>query len=276
MSRLEDLIGRESDLGQVCGTLRQFALSLRVPVVGACQVSCSDEAEWECVEAFQRLFARTALPPLKSNHRAAFRTVNMGARYESGAAHLAEEHFALAGQESDSKLIVVKINAHVAVRQGSEGPEYGWLLRYGADSTCCGALAAALAGGDGPAVRELAEAFAVGQHDRLAVLRDPDVVPPALRALLAAVTSARLQAERAADDIGSRPPLSPTVFLVLPCVTINRRDLDTELVVGQYGIDWSGAEPQLKYHGLGHDPARYRPRYEMGRLLIEDDGWSVT
>ncbi len=44
------------------------------------------------------------------------------------------------------------------------------------------------------------------------------------------------------------------MFLVLPCVTINRPGPDTELLVGQYGVDWTEDSPQIKYCGLGDDP----------------------
>ena len=61
------------------------------------------------------------------------------------------------------------------------------------------------------------------------------------------------------------------MFLVLPCVTINRTDgPDTELVVGQYAIDHTGDAPQIRYQGLGGDPARYRVGHEQGRLIVDE------
>ena len=51
------------------------------------------------------------------------------------------------------------------------------------------------------------------------------------------------------------------MFLVLPCVTINRPGPDTELLVGQYGIDWTQDSAEIKYSGLGDNPAAYRVRY---------------
>ena len=273
MSQLHDLIGKETEMSQVGGALRQFAQSLRAPVVGACQVTCSDEAEWECAEAFQRLCAAGLLPALKYDRRAPFRSVNLGGRYEWGAAGVAEQHFALPQTQRAFKLLVVKINSHAGVRQGPQGPEYGWLRRYNSESACCGALAALLAGDPLPAAAELSETFAAGDRDRLPVLRDSQIVPPAHRALLAAMVNARLQAECAVSDICAGRPNTPTVFLVLPCVTINRPGPDTELVVGQGGVDWTGQQPAVRYHGLGDDPAAYRLRHDRNRVQVEDDRW---
>ena len=170
MGRLEDLIGTETDLARLSGTVQEVARTLGASVVGAYHVTCSDEAEWECVESFQQSFAEMALPALKPGRRAALHTINLGARYEPGAIHLAGEHFATEESSAEPKLMVAKINAHVGVRQGSEGPEYGWLDRYHLLSPCCGALGALLGGSDLPAVRELADTFASDGTDRLAVV----------------------------------------------------------------------------------------------------------
>jgi hypothetical protein len=158
----------------------------------------------------------------------------------------------------------------VGVFQTEAGPEYGWLKRYGARSTCCGALAALLAGSDLPAVRELAETFASEGKDRLALINDPTVVPQEHRALVAAITNAALQARRAAGDIERRRPQTPTRFLVLPCVTLNRPGPDTELLVGRYEIDWTSQAPATSHEGLGDDPAGYRIAHQHGRLSIQE------
>ena len=70
------------------------------------------------------------------------------------------------------------------------------------------------------------------------MLRDSSVVDPKLRGLYAAVTSARLQARRAIVDIQDYRPRPPTVFAVFPCVTIDRKQRDTEFVVGMYWADF--------------------------------------
>jgi hypothetical protein len=274
MTRLQDLTGTESELSQVSNALRQFAQELGAPVVGGCHVTCSDEAESECEEAFQRWFGREVLPELKPDSRAPLRSINLGGRYEPGAIRVAEEHYATLKSREAFKLLVVKINAHTAVCRSAEGPEYGWLERYGCRSACCGALAKLFEGGSLPAVEELRKTFASDGKNRLAVLEDSRRVVPRHRALLTAVSSAALQARRAVLDIQHYQPQTPTVFLVLACVTVNRvSEPDTELVVGQYGIDRTGQEPAIKHRGLGDDPAAYRVRHEQGRVMIEDDHW---
>jgi hypothetical protein len=271
--KLHDLIGKECKLESASGALREFVAELGPAVVGGHLVTCSDETERECAEAFHRWFAGRMLPNLKSAQRATFRTVNLGGRYERGAVYIAEEHFAAPAAPGATSVLVVKINSHVAVRDGPAGPAYGRLARYGCESACCGALAAMMEGSELPAARELAKAFASDGHDRVAVLRDCRRVPAEQRALLAAVVNARLQARRAVADIQQRPPRAPALFLVVPCVTINRPGPDTELVVGQYGIDWTGGTPETKYRGLGDDPAAYRVRHQQRGVILEDDLW---
>jgi hypothetical protein len=271
MGRLEDLIGAETDLARLSGVIQEHARTWGVAVVGAYHVTCSDEAEWECVESFQQCFAASLLPALKLGRRAVFRSINLGARYETGAIHVAEQHFAAGESSAGWKLMVAKINAHVGVRETQGGPEYGRLDRYHRSSACCGALAALMAGVDLPAVWELADAFASGGKDRLAVILDTSILPERHRALVAAITSAALQARRATDDIESRAPATPTRFLVLPCVTINRPRPDTEILVGRYEIDWTAQAPQTHYEGLGDDPASYRIEHRQGRLSVTPD-----
>jgi hypothetical protein len=81
MEHLQNLVGKENGLAHVADAIRQFAESLHAPVVGAYHLTCSDETEWECATAFQQGFAGPLLPPLKGDHRAAFRTANLGAQY---------------------------------------------------------------------------------------------------------------------------------------------------------------------------------------------------
>jgi hypothetical protein len=269
MTSLYPLVGVESTLDRVAGTVRQFAKELGAPVVGAFQICCSDETERETAEAFDRHFVRELLPPLKGERRAAFLSVNLGARYEWGALRIAEDHFATEASRGALKLLVVKLNAHVAVRSTPEGPAYGTLMRYGQPSSCCGALAGMLERVQLPAIRELRELFAHDESQRLEILGDPARVEPRYRALFAAITGAWLQAGRVVLDAREFRPASPTMFVVLPCVTINRTDdVDTELLVGQYGIDRTGDDTAVKYHGLGGDPARYRVRHEQGRVIV--------
>ena len=273
MDEIRDLIGKEHGLEQAAWALKRFARDLGVPVVGAYHVTCSDEVEWECTSAFQQLFAQELLPSLKPGNQAAFRSINLGARYEWGAIRVAEEHFATADSQTAFKLMVVKINAHVGVRETPEGPEYGSYDRYGRQSDCCGALQGLLHGSALPAIEELRGTFRAGGVDRLAMLLDPRDTPPRYQAVIAATVNARLQAERAALDIREYDPETPTVFLVLPCVTFNRPGLDTELVIGQYGIDWTGETVERKYSGLGDNPSHYQIDVQGDRIHITDENW---
>jgi hypothetical protein len=256
--------------------LRELVEGLDAPAVGAQHVTCSDETEWECIEAFEHWFSSRMLPPLKSASRRAFRSMNLGARYEPGSLRIAEEHFAVEQSAASFKVMALKLNSHAAVRPTPDGPEYGHIVRYGRESACCGALAALIEGSTLPAVGELAKTFSHDGHDRLAALRDPNAVPLKHRALAAAVVNAHLQARRAVADLQAHRPHSPTVFLVLPCVTINRPGPDTELLVGQFAVDWTESKPEVKYHGLGDDPAGYRIFHDHGQLRIEDARWPGT
>ena len=271
MDELRKLIGMEHGLAEVSGALRGAVQRLAPPVVGALEVTCSDEAQAECCAAFERQFVEHLLPDLKTGARAPFRTCNLGARYEDGAVRIAEHHFALLASVRSFKVMAVKINAHVAVSEGPAGLRFGPLRRYDADSVACGALNGLLKGDELPAIRELRKTFAAGDRDRVAMLLDARRVPPEYRLLLAAVASARLQAARAIEDMRRHKPHSPTLYLVLPCVTLNRTGPDAELIVGYGQVDWRHAEPQVQYEGLGDDPARYRVELSAGQLRVAEE-----
>jgi len=267
--KLQSLIGRENALEESSLMLRVFVEQLHPAIVGALLVTCSDETERSCEEAFQRCFVSPLLPPLKREERGAFHTCNLGARYEWGSIRIAEEHFTPPHPQG-VKMLVVKINSHVAIRRRADGPEFGWLQRYGVESACCGALAAMLEGSTLSAIRELAHLFAEGRN-RQHILSDMRQVPLEHRALVAAAVNARLQVERAVMDLMEHAPRSPAIFLLLPCVTFNRFDApDTELVVGLYAVDWTGKTPAVKYQGLGSDPASYHVRCEQQTILVGD------
>ena len=120
-------------------------------------------------------------------------------------------------------------------------------------------------------MHELQEAFGSESKDRLAMLRDADQVDPEHRALFAAVLNARLQARHAILDIQDYKAATPTVYLVVACVTFNRAGPDTELLCGYYVADCRTDEESPSYHGLGDDPSRYQLRTGSSRLRIEDD-----
>ncbi len=267
---LSKLVGREKALGEVAQSLHFMANRLHLSAVGALQVTCADEAEVECVNAFQRGFVQFTLPSLKFATQAPFRLANLGARYEWGAVPVAEGHFSAADTGGDGKLLVIKINAHVAV-DGSDGDlSFGTVRRYDARDSCCGAIDALLAGAKLPFAKDLRAALESEGKDRLAILRDPHRVVPKYRPLLAAVASARLQARRAVVDIQNHVPKTPTIYVVMPCVTLNRPGRDGEIVVGSYGIDHRKEQAIVNYQGLGDDPGEYEVSIAKDVLTVVD------
>ena len=115
LDRIIKLIGHETPLEEVARELCFIAQELHPPIVGALQLTCSDEAEQECIQAFQKGFVNHLLPSLKFAQQAPFRIANPGARYEWGCTSIAEAHFATTATKSSFKLMVAKVNAHVAV-----------------------------------------------------------------------------------------------------------------------------------------------------------------
>ena len=151
LAGLSGMVGKERSLNEVTQALHFFADGLRPGTVGAVHVTCADESEMECVEAFRKGFAHYLLPPLKSAHREPLRLANLGGQYEWGAARIAEEHYVA---PRGLKLIVVKINSHVGVQipttpsapGGIPEVRLGVLRRYDSESPCCAALNALLEG----------------------------------------------------------------------------------------------------------------------------------
>ena len=273
MDNLLHLIGREGSLHEVTRAIRNEAQSLHAPVVGALHVTCSDESERECLDAFQQGLVKDLLPSLKFARSSAFRVATLGARYEWGAARIAEEHFATEASVGHFKVMLIKVNAHVALETDGHALRFGQMHRYRRPSSYCGALHALLNGErDLPALQDLDEAFRSEGLDRLAVLNDPDRVDPSLRPLYAAVAGARLQARRVMLDIQDDVPTTPTVFLVHPCVTLNRTHEDTELLCGTYRADYRGPEPTYEYLGLGDDPGAYALDLDHGMIHVTDAG----
>jgi hypothetical protein len=167
------------------------------------------------------------------------------------------------------KCVVIKINGHVSVAQTPEGTGYGPMQRYGTESRACGALHALLVGADEPFARELRETFTADGNDRTATLLDERRVDPTYRYLIAALVGARLQAARALQDVRDHQELTPTVYLIVPCVTLNRPGPDTEIVCGFHIADYRAPDAAVEYNGLGDEPAGYRILLEGERLRIE-------
>ena len=270
MERLLDLIGRERDVDEVARTLYTVAFELRAPVVGAMQVTCADESERECIDAFQSNFVEDLLPSLKFGTRSRFRLANLGGRYERGAVAIAENHYSTGKAAGAFKLLVVKVNSHVCAESTEDGRRFGRMRRYDTESVYCGALHALMDGSELPFAKELGERFRSGGKDRLEILLDKTRVEPDHRSLFAAVANARLQVEGAVDDIRECSPQTPTFFLLLPCVTLNRKGKDTEIVCGVWQLDGRPNEPIDVYHGLGDDPSAYRLSIERGQILLDE------
>lgn len=270
MQIIHDLIGRELPSETVNRALRSYAQSARVDGVGAVHVTCSDESEREVAESFQHWFADSLLPELKFSSRAPLRTANLGGRYEWGAIRVAEKHFATPAARSGLKLMMVKINAHVGITQASGAVRYGVLKRYECDSACCSALNALLANTRHPAVDELTAAFNYDGLMRLNMLKDENTVAPELRILIAGILNARIQARSAIVDIQDYQPETPTIFVVLPCVTLNRQQRDTEITVGAYWADSRVGTENAQYLGLSDDPSKFQISLRHGSLVVSD------
>jgi hypothetical protein len=270
MCELRDLIGQETSLDAVSIALREYVEGVDAAEVGAHHVTCSDESEIECVEAFQREFVKPLLPDLGPEKKSAFTTSNLGARYEWGSAPIAEQHFATRQSSAGAKCVVIKINGHVAVSEGPGGPRYGPMKRYDTHSQACGALHALLDGADLPFAMDLREAFQSDDIDRIDILLDGSQVEAPYRYLFAAICSARLQAARAMRDVQAHLPKSPTVYVIAPCVTLNRSGPDGELLLGCYVADYRVDGAGMDYWGLCDDPGRYLVDYDDGRLIIAE------
>ena len=282
LERLTGLIGHERALEEVSQTLHLLANGLRADTVGAIHVTCADESELECVEAFQKGFAHYLLPPIKFAHRAPMRLANLGGQYERGTIRIAEQHYATSKSREGFKLLLVKINAHVGVLSADlSGPStgspvdgstrVGVLRRYEAESPCCGALDAVLSGSTQSFTEGLRELLSSEGLDREALLHDDSKVDPAFRLLVAALASSRLQARKTVLDIQDYSPSTPTYWLVVPCVTLNRPGRDTEIVCGHYIVDGRNQDRTPLYRGLGDDPSAYQINENVHGFVVKDE-----
>ncbi len=274
LDELRKLIGIETSLERVARGLRHMVRLLKPPLVGAMHITCADESEWECIDVFQRQFVEELLPPLKHAQRAPFRLCNLGARYEEGALPVAEHHYATPETREAFKVMVIKVNGHVAVTGVGEAAQFGTMQRYDAESKACGALHALMDGKELPALAELRAMFAEGGMDRLGALLDGQRVDPARRSLYVALVSAQLQARRVADAVADHPAHSPTVYLIASCMTFNRPGEDTELLCGVQVIDQRPSGDADVRIGLGDDPMKYRFAGAGRQVRVTDEQWA--
>jgi hypothetical protein len=268
MKKLVQMIGREIDVNGFAREIYAFTQRFGAPVVGALLVTCADESERECVDAFQQNFADYALPSLKFGERSVFRIANLGARYEDNAVHIAEEHYSAAVSPNGFKLMVIKFNSHVSAQKDHDGFHYGQMSRYGRESTYCGALHALLTGASLPFANELREVFAEDGKNHLEVLLDEERIQKKQRTFLAAVINCSLQAKRVVKDIQKRQPDTPTVFVVISSVTLNKKTNDTEIPCGIHQIDWRGETQLPTFEGLAGDPEAIKIFSEGGLIRL--------
>jgi hypothetical protein len=269
MKQLQEIVGVERSLEGVCQAIHMSVVERQPKVVGAMHITCADESEHECVSAFQRCFVKYMLPSLKFAQQAAFRIANLGGRYDWGAVRIADDHYADADRTATRRLLVVKVNAHVGVVDRTEGPTYGVMERYGEESKCCGALHALLGGDSRPFAQDLSELFVSEGPDRITALLHDDGIDKRYRLLYAAMVSARLQARKVILDIQDYDEPNAE-FLVVPCVTINRPEKDTEIVCGFYTATPEQGEKEPDYFGLGDDPTAFQHTLKNRRLVISD------
>ena len=78
MELLHNLVGRERSLREVAQVICFWAQRQNAAAVGALHVTCSDESERECAEAFQQGFVQYMLPSLKFARHSAFQLSNLG------------------------------------------------------------------------------------------------------------------------------------------------------------------------------------------------------
>lgn len=266
---LAKLIGYEDRFDAINNALRIYARDMHPPVIGAYQISCSDESEGEWTTSFHNEFVRSLLPELKFLNRSAFRTANLGARYELGALAIAEKHYAGAVPDGGFKLLLVKVHSHVAVVERDHELVFGDMVRYGQESAFCGALNALLNGKDTGFTRALHKTFSMGGVDRLGVLLDDSRVNPAHRPLYAAIVNTQLQAERILADIDTDECNGDTVYVVASSVTLNRQASDTELLCGVSVAD-RRRDCGVETVALGTDPSTYSLSSEGGRIRVSD------
>lgn len=255
MERFREVIGVATDLDDVSRKLRDAVRRLDAGAVGAHQINCSDESERECVEIFHRRFVRDLLPELSFWERSSFRSVNLGGRYEAGSIAIAEDHYAIEPSADSFKVLVVKLNSHVSVVEKDGELIWGQMDRYERESVYCGAMHALMEGADAPFVAELEQTFG---PERLANLRDPAKIARNQRELFAALVNANLQAARAVRDVLRVKSHTPTLYFIIPSVTLNRVGDDDEIVVGMHTIDERESGRPHEYVGLGSDPTRYQ------------------
>jgi len=269
LDRVAGDIGVETPQDRVAYDLKFAVRELRAPAVGVLHVTCSDEAERETVETFQRCFVQEMVPRLTIGGCSALRSANLGGRFEWSSLAVAEANFAQARGADDFKLMVVKINSHVGVSDSRTTKSFGMIDRYGTEAPACSALRGFIEGTreSHQFIASFQEQFASEGLDRRERLRELD---DSYRYLAAAVVSARLQARSAAMEAQEHRPVTPTVYVIIPCVTLHYRERNAEILCGIYFIDRRSDQDEGFYRGLGDDPLAYSIAEKHGLVQVSD------
>jgi hypothetical protein len=123
---------------------------------------------------------------------------------------------------------------------------------------------------------ELRSTFRLQGKDRLQILMNPNKTAPELRGLYAAVVSADLQAQQVMKDIHAHPASVPIFYLVIPCVTLNRSEPDTEILCGVYTADYRSTDIKEDYTGLSDDPENYSFNIHNQRINIQNKNSAIA
>ncbi len=254
MKELYRTIGREQPLDQFHRNLKRAAAEDHaIEAFGCCLVTCADERQGQTRSSFDREVATPLISDAANPRDQVFSISNLGARYETGALRLLDEHFTRLSP--GPRRLVVEIASHVG-RAGRAGDfEYGLVERFGRKSTCCGVLTTLLAPTAAATAGRhswLDEVDSTFGPERLAALREID---GPTRLVAAAVIHAALQAEAAVSDLLRSPlPASVDVLLVAG-VSINQRSADGFLPVAcQHLTVGEGAAPTVAGYSLGTTP----------------------
>jgi hypothetical protein len=263
MESIRRILGIEKEVDEVSRQLRYAVQEQNPGIVGALHVTCCEESEHESIESFHRQFAQHLLPSLRYGRQVPCHLATLGGHYEWGAARMTESRYP-PPPGAGFKAVLVKLNSHVR----HHGESASVLEQPGLDT--CHALRAFLDGQQAPFIDELKESFSLEGIDRFAALAK---VEARYRMLAAALAHVRLQARKAVLEVQDHKPAAPTLYFVVPGVTLNRSLRDTEIAAGLYVID-RRATPRDEYVGLGDDPSKYKFRVEGGALQVEDESLS--
>ena len=270
LRELEGLVGRQTALDQVHGTVRRAAQSVgRGIEYGMCLVSCADEFQGELRNRFERDVARPLASPLVQGTRRTFTISNLGGRIEPGAVAVANDHFTIQSRHEGAKLLVIEIAAHVGMRTDGHEVVYGEVDRFGKPSDCCAALKMLLL----PPLNETAVRYSWLEQlrsffgsRRLEALR---LDPGPFNMIKVAAIHAVLQAETVLADLFRDPPATETHVLVVPLVAIDQKGPEDAIVVGAHHLFAKQGNLDVVHGaGLRTTPEALQVDRVNGRLLV--------